>query len=188
MDMTRNEAQHSLETIHRVQSEIRRTLARGGAPMYMMLWGAIWFFGYLGSYFLKPDIAGNLWLALVAIGFVLSFVIGWRISTRVRVPGYGARIGLFWLFWLLYTMLIIWLGRFDSDPILMSLFISIMAMFGYVVMGLWMWTPLTWIGLGVTAIIVLAYLLIPAYINLAMAVLGGGTLFFSGLYIYREWR
>ncbi len=188
MNMTRNEAQQSLETIHQVQREIRRTLAIGGAPFYMMLWGAIWFLGYLGSHFLPPKTAGDLWGALVAMGFILSFVIGWKLSTKVRTPGYDARIGIFWLLWIIYTFLIVWLGGFDSNPTLMSLFISIMAMFGYVVMGLWLWTPLTWIGLGVTVIIVLAYILVPAYINLVMAVLGGGVLFFSGLYIYRSWR
>jgi len=30
--------------------------------------------------------------------------------------------------------------------------------------------------------------LAPAYVNLIMALLGGGALFFSGLHIYRTWR
>ncbi|HHB90498.1 MAG TPA: hypothetical protein ENK60_04250 [Anaerolineae bacterium] len=188
MNISKDEAQLSLEAIQQVQKDVRRSLARGGGPIYMMLWGAIWFLGYLGEHFLQPALAGKLWMALVAVGFVLSFVIGWRTSTKIRVPGYGPRIALFWLAWIFYTSLIIALFHIPTQPEQMGLFIALMAMFGYVVMGLWIWSFLAWVGILVTVIIVLASTLMPEYTNLIMAILGGGTLGLSGLYIYRSGR
>ena len=187
MNMTRNEAQLSLETIQRIQRDVRRSLAQGGAPIYMMLWGAIWFLGYLGSHFLSPKSAGNLWMALVVAGFALSLAIGWRSSMKIRVPGYGLRIAIFWLAWIFYTSLIA--AKFiPTDPEQMGFYFAIMAMFGYVVMGLWVWSFLAWVGITVTVLIVVASTLMPEYTNLIMALLGGGTLFLSGLYIYRSGR
>ncbi len=94
MHVSKTEAQQSLETIQQIQQDVRRSLASGGAPIYMMLWGLIWFIGFLGNYLLAPQTAGILWTILVLAGFVLSFVIGGRMATRVRMPGYGARIGI----------------------------------------------------------------------------------------------
>ena len=189
MHVSKTEAQQSLETIQQIQQDVRRSLASGGAPLYMMLWGVIWFIGFLGSYVLAPQTAGTLWTVLVLAGFVLSFVIGGRTATKIRMPGYGARIGTLWLMLALYTAIIIWIGNLAHDEVLLSLIISILAMFGYVVMGLWFDSrPLIGIGLGITAIIILAYVFLPEYINLAMAFLGGGALFLAGLYIHHSWR
>jgi len=187
MDITKDEAQDYLETIRQVQRQTRRTLARGGTPLYMIIWGMVWFIGYLGNHFLNAETAGLLWLGISVAGFVASFAIGWWTSIRVRSAAHDVRIGLFWIAWVVYTSFVIWLGGV-RDPLQVSVVVSVMAMFGYVVMGLWLWTPLAGIGLGVTAVILLAFLFAPHYLNLVMAFLGGGTLIFIGWYIRRQWR
>ena len=188
MNVTKDQAQDYLETIQQVQQQTRRTLATGGGPIYMILWGLIWVLGYLGSYLLPPQSAGYLWFGLDIVGLAASMGIGWWHATRVRSSTQDARIAIFWLIWLVYTGLIVWLSGSTEDAAQISIVISLMAMFGYVVMGLWLWMPLTWIGAGVTVAIVVAYLVMPQYVDLAMAVLGGGTLVLSGIYIYRNWR
>ena len=188
MNIQQDEAQISLETIERIQQQTRRALAHGGAPFFMMIWGAVWLIGYLGNQYLEPDTAGKLWSGISLLGMVASFLVGWRISGKVRRPGYDTRIGLFWLAWMVYTSLFIWLAGVGPDVTRLSLLIAVSAMFGYVIMGLWLWKPLAWIGIFVTAIAVVSYLFLPDYVNLIMAWVGGGALFFSGLDIYRNWR
>ncbi len=188
MDVTKEQAQISLETIRQVQAQTRRTLAHGGGPLYLIIWGIVWFLGYLGNHFLPPETAGYLWMGLSITGFVVSAGVGWRSSTKVRSSANDYRIAFFWVAWVIYTPLIVWLSGAASDPLAVSIIVSVMAMFGYVVMGLWMWTPMVWIGAGVTAIITLAYLTIPQYVDIIMAFLGGGSLAFIGIYIYRNWR
>jgi hypothetical protein len=188
MNVTKDQAQGYLDTIRKVQQQTRRTLAHSGIPFYMIIWGAVWLIGFLGSYFLPSEASGYLWFGIDVIGMVLSFVIGWWHASRVRRSAHDTRIGFFWLIWLVYTGLIVWLSGSIKDPLQIGVVVSLMAMFGYTVMGLWLWTPLVWIGAGITALITVIYLTVPQYTNLIMAILGGGTLMFSGLYIYRNWR
>lgn len=187
MDVTRDEAKELLEAIQEVRAQTRRRIAHGGGPYYMMIWGAVCFFGYLGSQFLSEKTAGMVWTALAIPGMVISALVGARLSKRVRRPRYDARVGLFWLALLAYSALIIRLTGTASDPILKSFIVALFAMLGYVVMGLWLWAPLAWIGLAVTVVGTLGYLFIPGYFCLLMALMGGGTIFLSGLYILRNW-
>ncbi len=187
MDITQEEAKESLEAVEEVQKRARKALAHGGGPYYLMLWGVVWFVGYLASQFLSEDISGKIWLVLVGLGLVASTVVGIRISRQVRRKFHDYRIGLFWLALLLYASLAVWAAN-PTKGEEVAFLITLFVMLGYVVMGLWMWGPLGWIGVGVTAVATAAYLLVPQYFNLVMAILGGGTLFFSGIYILRNWR
>jgi len=186
--LSRDEAQVSLETIARIQRQTRRTVAHGGGPWHMMVWGTIWFLGFLANQFLTPEQAGMIWTIMAGLGMIASFVIGWWYSKKMRRPLQDARIGLFWLAWFVNSSVIVYLTKAYQDATVLNLTIAVLAMFGYVVMGLWLWQPLAWVGIAVTIIATLAYTWMPEYVNLIMALLGGGTLFFSGLYIYRSWR
>ncbi len=188
MDITQQEAQSSLETIEAIQRQTRRALAHGGGPFFMIIWGAVWLVGYLASYFLNDRAAGTVWMVADAAGIAASFLTGWWMSRQVRMPGHDARIAIFWLLWLVYAALIVWLTESYANPDLTGVLIAVFAMFGYVVMGLWLWRPLIWVGIGVTILALAIYLLIPDYADLAMAILGGGALIGSGVYIYRNWR
>ncbi len=187
MDITRDEAETSLAMIKQVQEQTRRAVARGGGPYFLIIWGFVWFWGYLGSQFLPDQTATIVWWILSGAGTILSVVVGGAVEKRVRRPLHDARVGLFWLALIVYAALIIWIAGV-SDPTRISLVVGIFAMFGYVVMGFWLWTPLAWIGLVVTLLGSISYVLIPGYLNLAMAIMGGGTLFFGGLYMLRHWR
>ncbi len=187
MDITHEEAKESLKIVEEVQRRARKALAHGGGPYYLMLWGVVWFFGYLGGQFLNEKTSGILWMVLVGLGIVASVVIGAWISKQVRRPLHDYRIGLFWLALLLYANLAVWVAKPVSGEAVAFL-ITLFVMLGYVVMGLWMWGPLAWIGVGVTVVATIGYLWVPGYFNLIMAILGGGALFFSGSYILRNWR
>jgi len=188
MNITQDEAKLSLEAVERIQRQTRRSVAHGGGPWHMMVWGVVWFLGFLANHFLAPAQAGMVWSVMAGIGTILSFVVGWWYGKQMRRPMLDARIGLFWLAWFVNSSVIIYLTKVYQDSTAMSLTIAVLAMFGYVVMGLWLWSPLAWVGISVTVLATLSYALAPEYVNLVMALLGGGTLFFSGLYIYRSWR
>ena len=126
-------------------------------------------------------------MVLVGVGIVGSVAIGAWVSRHVRRKFQDYRIGLFWLALLLYASLAVWVAKPTSNEEI-SFLITLFVMLGYVVMGLWMWGPLGWIGVGVTAVATVAYLLAPSFFDLVMAILGGGVLFFSGLYILKNWR
>lgn len=70
-----------------------------------------------------------------------------------------------------------------------SLLISLFAMFGYVTSGiLYRSFFLSGFGVLITVLITVGYLFLPAWFNLWMAALGGGSLIATGLYMRYAWR
>ena len=186
MDISREEAEQSLETIRKVRKQIRDSIATGSSPFHMILWGAIWFFGYLGNHFLDVESAGRIWMFLGIGGSIVSGFMGYRLGSRVRMPG-NKRIWYLWLLSLLYIFLWIWIS-WPLETKQISLLIALFFMFAYVLLGLWLERILTWIGLLVTAFALIGYWLLPDIFYLWMAFLAGGTLFGSGIYILRTWK
>lgn len=185
--MEHNDALEDLRVIRQVMEQTRRSIAMGGGGYFMIIWGVVWLLGFLNSQFLTGPMEGWIWLALDTLGIIATLAVGFRLGTRMRVrPGW--RLGVFWLALLIYGGLWVWILR-PPDAMRGALFIVTVAMFGYVVMGLWLASGLiAWVGVGVTGLVVAGYCLIPAYFAAWMALLGGGTLIGSGMYILRRWR
>lgn len=186
MNVSREEAREALDAVRRIESQTRRLVAGAGGGAITMAWGMVWIVGYLGSHFLEDAAIGLVWAVAVLAGVAATLAIAARENRRVRSP-LGPRIGTLWLALWVFTSLWIWLSQPLTYP-QMSLLIALAAMFGYVVMGLWLDTIFITVGLTVAAASIAGYFLVPAYFALWMAVLGGGTLLGSGLYIERRWR
>lgn len=186
-----DEAREALELIEATTRQMRRSLAHGGMPYYLIIWGIVWTVGFGSSHFFGPDSprAGTAWAVLDTLGVVASVLVGWRLRTRVRSPRYGPAVGLlFWLALIVYGVLIVYFAQPRSGNQL-TLLISLLATFGYVATGIF-YRSLFLSGLGalVTLIMVGGYLLVPASFNLWMAILGGGSLIAAGLYVCYAWR
>ncbi len=190
MEISPQDARKSLDDVQRITEQTRRVLASGGAPYYLLLWGAIWLVGFTLTQFVdeRAWVLGMVWGVLDLIGAIGSAWIGFRLSQRVRSQIMSVRIGLFWLALLGYAALLVFLSRPDSKE-LIALLIVVMAMFGYVAMGLWLNSAvIVWIGLGVTLLSLLGYFFLRDFFSLWMAVLGGGTLMASGWWMLKAWR
>ncbi|NPA91624.1 MAG: hypothetical protein GXO55_09290 [Chloroflexi bacterium] len=184
------EAREALDLIDRTTQHMRRSLAHGGAPYFLLIWGVVWMLGFGATHFLGPDspTVGLIWMVLDTIGIIASFAVGWWISKQMRSPRYGATVGIYWLAWIVYGALIVYFAHPQSGNQL-SMLVALLAMFGYVTTGiLYRSRFLTGLGLVMTGLILAGYLLWPAYFNLWMAVLGGGSLIAAGVYILRFWR
>jgi hypothetical protein len=186
MNISREEAAESLQEIREVRSRIRNSIAAGSTPFHMILWGIIWFIGYLCSHFLDPNTAGRIWSVLAVLGSIGSGVMGYRLGSRYRLPVSG-RIWKIWIFFFLYVFLWTWVA-WPLDVRQISLLIALYVMFAYVLLGLWLEQIITWVGLVVSALGLIGYFLVPDIFYLWMAILGGGTLFGSGIYILKTWK
>ena len=185
--LTADQARAALDTIREIELETRRAIGLAGGGAIMMIWGIVWLAGYLGSHWLAGPASGALWAAVDLVGLLGTGLIVARVRHRVRAEGVGRRIGLFWLALFTFTGLVIWLVR-PGDGALLGLLIAIFMMFGYVIMGVFVDRVFSWVGIGVIALAVAGYLLQPAAFGLWMALLCGGALFGSGLYVHLRWR
>ena len=190
MELTPQQARHSLDEIHDVTRRLRKSLA-ADVSGYLMLWGLVWTGAFLVSGY-SSDLSGMAWAIGNTIGGVGSALISILTSRQKVEPADRHRQG--WRFFALWVSLFafvgvwLWLLR-PTDNAQTAAFVCTAIMFLYVVMGLWLeaWI-LVWLGLLVTTLTVIGYQTIPQYFHFWMAAAGGGSLFIAGLYIARAWR
>jgi hypothetical protein len=180
------DASQSLAVIHQARNETRKALARAGTGYFFIIWGIVWLFGFLGSQILPGPLSGYLWLALDTFGVVGSIIAGIRYSQRVRSSG-AWRVIVFWLLLTVQGGILMWITwPLDSQQYLM--FVTILIAMGYGLLGIWINLPLAIIGVSISALAVMGWLLIPAYLGYWLALVGGGGLIGAGLYVLKAWK
>ena len=183
--MNSDRALDDLRVIRQVMERTRRATGRQGG-WFMVLWGAVWFVGFLGNQFLPAENAGILWAVADIAGDIGSIWIAARSRRQQRLSSTIWRPLLFWFISLLvFDGLLIWL--FDLQPgrdiaVLILLTIAL----NFVQIGVFATWKLSLIGLLIAALTVGSVLLFPAYFNLIMAFLGGGLLIVSGFRALRR--
>lgn len=186
MEISKQEAQQSLADIEQIMRQTRRAIALAGGPYYLILWGIIWMIGYLGSQFLADAQSGMLWGIIDAVGIIITFAIGWRTGQRIRSP-MGPRLAALWLSLLVYGALLVWLAS-PTQGTQFAAIISLLMMLGYVITGLWLrGSVLIVLGAVMTLLTLVGYLALPGLFYLWMAVVGGGGLVGTGVYMLRSW-
>ena len=192
MNVTPEEAQEALAAIQQTTVKTRRGLAY--YAYHQVLWGLLWFVGFLVSQFVQPSTLNLVWIVVLIAGVIGSALMGisqgrrMRITPHSRLAFIGPRMGIF--FGSLYGFGIIWFVVFQPLRVLqIALFWITLVMFGYIVAGAWLRVPLLiGIGVGVTVMSLLGYYLLPGYFYLWSALFAGGTLLGSGIYILLRWR
>lgn len=184
--METSEAQQALDQIRLAEEQARRAVARSGTGWIFVIWGAVWFLGYLGAQWLPGVGAGVLWMVLDVLGGIATAVVALRSGRRVR-SAYGGRVAGLWLALVAYIGLLVWIA-WPLPPDRLVLFITVAFSFGYVFIGLWLSRVMLWTGAALTALALLGWLLMPAYLGYWIAFLGGGGLIGVGSYILRAWK
>jgi len=186
MGVTQKEALASLEAINNVNQHMRKSIAGGAAPYYVLLWGIVWIVGFTADQFLPQTIAGWIWIGMGIMIGILSGLLAARFHAKVRSP-LSKRISLLWCAIFTFGLLWIWITQpLDSNQV--SIMVVTIVMFGYVIMGIFFGGILKWVGLGVTALALIGYYFLQDWYSLWMAFIGGGTLFISGLVLLRQRR
>lgn len=190
MDISHTEAEETLIMVKSVEKKMRQAFSRGGADAFLILWGIIWFLGFLGSHFFPPLTAIYIWAGLDILGGVISAVIGIRMSRKVRstkMTALGKRIALFWLLLFFYCGATIWVAD-PSTGRQIAMFIILFVMIGWTALGLLVSSSFfVWLGLSFTTLALVGYFLFPGIFNLWMAFLGGGGMIGIGIYIRIKW-
>lgn len=186
MRVSAPEAREALAAVHAVQARTRRALSLAGGGEILMIWGLVWLVGYLTSHFASWQQAGRVWMVADLLGIAGTIAVAIRMAPAGRDP-LGPRIGALWLTLILFGALWIWVAA-PTTGAQVGFLLATFAMFGYVVMGLWLDLSFLTVGLVVTAVATVGYVWFQPDFNLWMALLGGGALLGSGLYIRRRWR
>ena len=187
MDISREEAQEALDVIQQTTIKTRKGYGYNG--YYLMIWGGVWFIGFLVSQFLqsKPAVVGWTWGGLVLIAWVSCAVLGINQGKEVRSQS-GAQIGFFFL--ALFAFAVLWFIVLTPQNTKQGvMFFILVVMFGGVVAGILSRNLFTVIGSVVaTALAFAGYYLLPGYFYLWEATFGGLAMLISGLALRLRWR
>jgi len=181
MPITHVEAQEALRDIARTGRASATAHGYQHASPHLIVWGAIWAFGY-GLSYSRWQYSGAVWPVLSLIGVAASFWIGWQ-SRSAQSEHYDWRFAATALavFAFIAALFAIMPPRTDAQlgaffPILVALF--------YAIVGIWTrGTRILLTGMAVAALTLVSYFLLPQYFALLMAGVGGGGLILGGLWL-----
>ena len=192
MNVSQEEAQASLSSVREVMNSTHRAIASAYANPLLILWGVLWIIAFTSAHFYLPY-AFHIFMAMGVVGGAGTAVIFRVFHTKAPIqeasgPKVGRRIAAFWV--LLYTYVVIWLFLLTPfNGLQCNAVFSTAAMFGYVVIGLWFDSRfMIALGLVVTAATLAGFYLLTGYYCLWMALIGGGALLGTGLYIRLRWK
>jgi hypothetical protein len=190
MNVTDQEAREALADIQGVADRTRRLLIGGYGGMLLAQWGMLCAVAYLITYLLviqrRYDAIGWVWWGLMMVGVVGM----WRLGRRHPVRGVlNRRIGMFWGALCVYAY--VWLMLlYPWNGAQFNLFLITLVMFAYVVIGIFAWRVMLWLGLGVTALILIGYFTLwpSPLLWLWMAACVGGPLTVTGVILMLKAR
>jgi len=178
------EAASALSDIESIVRRVRQSRIYNLASLMLIMWGALVFAGYLGS-FLLPRQAGYFWAALNVAGVAGSFAISTFGYPRTGIRTFDARMLIAFL--LLFAFGFVCtsvLGHFT--PRQMGTFWPIYFMLLYIIAGLWVGQAFVVIGLCISALALVGYFLIGDWFDLWMAFVDGGGLMLGGWWMRRS--
>ncbi len=187
MNISPEEAQEALAAIELTKAKTRK--GYGYAGYYLMIWGVVWFIGFLVSQYQQsnPAVVGWTWGGLVLIGCISCTVMGVRQGKYVRSQ-IGPRIGYFYLALFVFTVLWYILMAPESTKQGAIFFVTII-MFAGTVIGIFSRSISTIIGCAsLTLLAIIGYYLLPGYFFLWEAVFGGLAMVAIGLGLRLRWR
>ncbi len=178
------QASEALAEINEMARRVRQSRIYNLASLMLIMWGALVFAGYLGS-FLLPRYAGYFWIVLNVAGVAGSFAISAFGYPKTGIRTFDVRtliaFLLFFAFGFLCTSV---LGHFTARQ--MSTFWPIYFMMLYVIAGLWFGNAFVAIGLSISALALVGYYLVRDWFDLWMAFVDGGGLMLGGLWMRRS--
>jgi hypothetical protein len=189
MHISPSEAEESLAAIQQMTKKTRRSIAKSGSYIFLIITGIVWLIGFLATQFLEGSIVAYIWIAMSILGAAVSIPLGRHQGRRVYNPMFqesAKRAGLFWLMLILFCIATIAVtGPLDGKQITMLIILYIMI--GQLAMGLLISFSSTWWALPIAALALLGYFLLPGLFYLWMGVLIGGGMIALGVTIRLRW-
>lgn len=192
MTLSRDEAAAALGEIEAAKAKAARLRGyRLGAP-YAMLWGALWIAANVTTYF-SWQVGNWVWgLGILGISVASAFIgmtqgrdrrrmtdeerAKWAMLGRKALLANGLTIGF---------VVCLFSIMAPFDPREYNAGISLIAMFAYAQMGIWLGWRMLVISAVATAVILFAYFRVGDTFNLWMGLGAGGALFLGGLWMWK---
>jgi hypothetical protein len=180
MSITREDAANALRLADQAGQRSRMLRGYQSAAPDLILWGCVYAATYAFTFF-RPYLSGVAWLVVVPLTVIGDVAIAWhdrddrRLWSVVAVP-VAAFLAL-----ILATIAIMR----PHDPRQMSAFVPLAVAWAYITIGSILGLRMIVAGIALGALTACGYFFLYPWFLLWMAVVGGGTLVLSGLWLRR---
>ena len=182
MAIDQESAASSLSDIARTENRTRELVRYAYAATYQLIWGVLVAIGYL-AHWAHPATARISWLVVLAAGILGGIVFR---ALRARASGRPADYRWVWGQLAVVAFGTLWTGLFiHAAPRQMVVLWPTFFMFWMVVFGIFFGRFYVVLGLAVTALTAIGYVWAGDWLLPWMAVVAGGALIASGLYLRR---
>jgi hypothetical protein len=186
MQLSPEEATRALTAIQASRDAMRSAVRTHRGHYHLWMWGLIWIAMAMLAEFRGPaGVRLFPWLSLggVAGSCVLGFVQGRQIRMPVdkRFLGVLAAVIFFAALWPLVL-------RAPADNQVIFAYLGLVVMLCYIIAGIWFDTYLLWLGLVMTALILVGLFCFTGIFWWWIAVFGGGPLIATGFYVRYFWQ
>jgi drug/metabolite transporter (DMT)-like permease len=180
MSISPEDAATALREITSAQTRSATLSSYARFAPFLILWGAVWFFGYGASALLPEDQGGLAWLPLVVLGSIGNYLLTRRQGSDRAGWRYGAFLGILALF----------IGAVFSifgpvSPRQSGAFFPLLVALAYMLIGLWSGPRFVVSGFTLGALTLIGFFLLGRWFYAWMAVVGSGSLILMGLWLRR---
>ncbi len=186
MEYSSEEAARALATIDASRSAMRQIVRAHRGHCYLWLWGVIWAaMALLAEFKGHAGLRLGNWLAVA--GMAGSFLIGFMQSAQLRAPLDRRFLGLIAV---IVGFAAIWpfILQGPADAKAGFAYVALVSMLCYIVAGIWFDYYLLWLGLAVSALILVGLFCFKDFFWWWIAIFGGGSLAGTGFYVRYGWR
>jgi len=195
----RDEARATLAAIDATRIETRRNIGSNEFGPNLIWCGLLWIVAWGYVQFLP----GHAYLlGVIAVTFFVAFGVMKKFRPSPVKEAPNLRVAALLLVILVYAVIFWVLLQPQGMPKILPLtdvvmearkfavYLVIVAMFFNVIMSLTLRPNRFFVGLGLlmTALILVGYYFVPAWFNLWMGLVGGGTFILSGIFIRKFWK
>jgi hypothetical protein len=186
LQLSPHEAASALADIDQARAAMRHVIREHRGHLHFWIWGAIWIAMPLSAVFFGDGFVRHFWIFSV-VGIAASGRVAAAQATRVRMPANAQFFGMMTAL-IVFAALFLLVLRVMPDMKTLYAYICLVIMQSYVVAGLWTDTYLLWVGLLISALILVGLFFFPGIFWLWMAFFGGGSLIGTGFYVRHFWR
>lgn len=186
MQLSPQEAAAALADVEGARVAMRQAIRAHRGHYHLWIWGVVWTAMPLLAHFMGDRGARYFFLFIIG-GTILSMLAGRSQAQRVRLPVNLRFIGVLASL-VVFATIFPFVLHARGDVKSMYAYSCLITMQAYVIAGLWTDSYLLWLGLAITALILVGFFVFPGIFWLWMAVFGGGSLIGTGFYIRHFWR
>jgi hypothetical protein len=179
MTITKDEAAQALGEIDAAGGRMKQARAYARAAPFLMIWGLVWMVCDLGNQF-APRF-GWAWPVGVVVGFIVSWVVGYRLSRQASDAG-DWRDFVVWLLVMAFVSALFFILPAREPRQIHSVFGLV---FGFIYLGLGLWTGWRMLALGLALIVAtfVGFYEVGDWYSLYMGLVSGGALLLGGLWL-----